>query len=386
MIKLESMVHPLQAKMAQKTKQLADAGRLRQRRVVGAGLIDFSHNDYLGLASCEPMRAAAAKGAERYGVGAKASPLVSGYSQAHQALEQALCQATGHQACLLFCSGFSANSALIETLFDSDNTVVADKLIHASVIDGIKHSGAKLKRFLHNDIESAQRILTKLEPTVVLTESTFSMDGDRAPLNELSALCKQHGSWLIVDDAHGFGITGNGIQVNCNKLSAVSADIADIQVITFGKALGCQGAAVLGSKQVIDYLVANARHYIYSTALSPANAYVALAAINYIQATPTLIDKLNNNIALFRSLYQQSDVSRQYLLADSATPIQPIIIGADSEVVALANKLSKLGFVVGAIRSPTVPKGAARLRITLSATHTSEQITNLVDALSLSLS
>ncbi|MGS0729749.1 aminotransferase class I/II-fold pyridoxal phosphate-dependent enzyme, partial [Shewanella sp. 0m-11] len=212
--------------------------------------------------------------------------------------EQALCEATGHEAALLFCSGFSANNALMKTLFNETDLVLADKLIHASVIDGVQDSGAKLKRFSHNDIDSAKSHLERFSPSALLTESLFSMDGDIAPLAELSALCQQHNAWLIVDDAHGFGLLGeNGLGA-----TRIANDIKiDAQLVTFGKAMGGQGAAILGSQALIDFLVANARHYIYSTALSPAHAVAALAAINMIKQQPERRQKLNDNIACFRA-------------------------------------------------------------------------------------
>ena len=310
--------------------------------------------------------------AKRYGVGSGSSPLVTGYSEAHLALEQRLCKITGHQAALLFCSGFSANTALMKTLFDSSDTVMADKLMHASVIDGLKDSQAQLKRFLHNDIASAERIMNQRVPTALVTESIFSMDGDIAPLSSLSQLCKQNHVCLIVDDAHGFGVQIPPL---------VDAKIADIQVVTFGKALGCQGAAILASQQVIDFLVSNAREYIYSTAISPVNACVALAAVDLIDTDRSLVQRLSDNIGYFRLQCAQADIK----LADSGTAIQPLVLGDVDTTLLVADKLKQLGLWVGAIRPPTVPKGSARLRMTITAMHTRDDIDRLVDGLSTSL-
>ncbi|MBB1438460.1 8-amino-7-oxononanoate synthase [Shewanella sp. SG41-4] len=366
--------HPITLRISEKLAELQAAGLLRQRHVSATSqqstLIDFSHNDYLGLAQEPALAQALHDGATVYGVGSRASPLVSGYSQAHVALEQRLCEITGHQACMLFSSGFSANSALMKTLFNTDDTVIADKLVHASVIDGLKESGSKISRFLHNDINSAARIIERNPNTAVVTESVFSMDGDIAPIAELSDLCKQYGCWLIVDDAHGFGVLPS---------SFVNADNVDIQVVTFGKALGGQGAAILASKEVIDYLVATCREYIYSTALAPANAQLALAAINWQQTHPELLAQLTANIALFRQLALEN----RLCIMSSNTAIQPIMVGDNHQVVAIAKQLKQQGFLVGAIRSPTVPKGQARLRITINAQHQVDDIHALVNALTL---
>lgn len=366
--------HPITLRISEKLAELQAAGLLRQRQVSATSqqstLIDFSHNDYLGLAHEPALAQALYDGATVYGVGSRASPLVSGYSQAHVALEQRLCEITSHQACMLFSSGFSANSALMKTLFNTDDTVIADKLVHASIIDGLKDCGSKISRFLHNDINSAARIIERNPNSAVVTESVFSMDGDIAPITELSDLCKQYGCWLIVDDAHGFGVLPS---------SFVNADNVDIQVVTFGKALGCQGAAILASKEVIDYLVATCREYIYSTALSPANAHLALAAINWQHTHPELLAQLTAKIALFRQLALANKLS----ITSSTTAIQPIMIGDNHQVIAIAQQLKQQGFLVGAIRSPTVPKGQARLRITLNALHKVDDIHALVNALTL---
>jgi len=362
--------HPLTERISNKLADLQAAGLLRQRHVSETKprvMVDFSHNDYLGLAHEPALVQALYAGAQQYGVGSRASPLVSGYNQAHFALEQRLCELTGHQACMLFSSGFSANNALMKTLFSNKDTVLADKLVHASVIDGLKDSGSQIRRFLHNDVISATRLIERNPHTAVVTESVFSMDGDIAPIAELSRLCQQHDCWLIVDDAHGFGVLPS---------SFVNANNVDIQVVTFGKALGGQGAAILASKNVIDYLVATSREYIYSTALSPANAQLALAAINWQQDHPQLLTQLTANIALFR----QVALEHQLEITPSMTAIQPIMIGDNHRVLVIAEHLKQQGFLVGAIRSPTVPVGQARLRITLNAQHQASDICALVSA------
>ncbi|MCL1049232.1 8-amino-7-oxononanoate synthase [Shewanella abyssi] len=370
----------LQARVIDTNRALEEKGLLRKRvkvmldsehancfEVDDLPYINFSSNDYLGLSRSTRVIDALHEGAKAYGVGSVSSPLVVGYNQSHRQLERTLCQATGHEAALLFCSGFSANNALMKSLFNDTDTVLADKLVHASVIDGLQDSGAVLKRFIHNDLVSANTQFEHHSPCALVTESVFSMDGDIAPLAELSALCQQHNAWLIVDDAHGFGVVGEkGLGA-----TALAGDInIDAQIVTFGKALGGQGAAILGSHQLIDYLVANARHYIYSTALSPANAAAVNAAVEILIEQPSLNQQLQRNIDCFIEACQTNNIA----LTGSITAIQPIIIGESTRTLAIAKRLKEHGFWVGAIRPPTVAQGSARLRITLTAEHCPEDI------------
>ncbi|MGI2095410.1 aminotransferase class I/II-fold pyridoxal phosphate-dependent enzyme [Shewanella glacialipiscicola] len=377
----------LETKITARQQALREQGLLRQRKVLsiersldtnastssprfvfeGRAYINFSSNDYLGLSRVPELADALYLGAQAYGVGSGASPLVTGYSEAHFALEYELCALTGHEAALLFCSGFSANTALMKTLFDQQDIVIADKLVHASIIDGLHDSGAQLKRFLHNSLESAERLLVRNQASALITESVFSMDGDCAPISDLSTLCRQHHTWLIVDDAHGFAVLDG---YKNSDATDKAAKLIDVQVVTFGKALGCQGAAILGSQALIDFLVSNAREYIYSTALSPANAALALAAVQYSTAHPELQQKLLANIALFKRLCLDADVP----LLSSDTAIQPLIIGDAQQTLQVAEELRLAGIWVGAIRPPTVPVGSARLRITLTAAHSAEDI------------
>lgn len=375
----------LEAKIAARQQALFEQGLLRQRQTLftdraldvsprflfeGRSYLNFSSNDYLGLSRNPELIEALHTAAQQYGVGGGASPLVTGYSEAHFALEQRLCELTGHQAALLFSSGFSANTALMKTLFDNNDVVIADKLVHASIIDGLRDSGAEFKRFLHNSLESAERLLSRHSASALITESVFSMDGDCAPIAALSALCRQHQAWLIVDDAHGFGVLEGFDHGN-------AAERIDVQVVTFGKALGCQGAAVLGSKALIDFLVSNAREYIYSTALSPVNAALALAATEYCVAHPELRLKLLENIQLFKQLCLEAKVP----LLGSDTAIQPVIIGDTQQTLRISSALKERGIWVGAIRPPTVPVGSARLRITLTASHSASDIAYCVNVL-----
>ncbi len=366
----------LQKKIDAKLPRLSEQSLVRRRFLVdqttysqgnniivcGRNYINFSSNDYLGLAKQAFMTDALIAASSEHGVGSCASPLVTGYHQIHKQLEQTLCDMTGHEAAMLLSSGFSANHGLMTGLFDNNDYVIADKLVHASIIDGLRHSGANFKRFSHNSVSRAQTLLTKQKATALVTESVFSMDGDIAPLRDISDLCKQNDAALIVDDAHGFGVL--------NADSRISAEIADIQVITFGKALGCQGAAILSSKAIIDYLLNHSRDYIYSTALSPVNAAVALAACQHIRNNHHLKQKLHANIELFRKLAFEAGIQ----LMPSETPIQGIIIGEPGQTLEIAEELKNKGIWCGAIRIPTVPRGTDRLRMTITASHTQDQI------------
>ncbi|KFZ38809.1 8-amino-7-oxononanoate synthase [Shewanella mangrovi] len=361
----------------QRQQILRQQGLLRQRQLrspllnqaamICAGeqqLLNFASNDYLGLSFAEEVADALYAGAQQYGVGSTASPLVCGYSQAHYQLEQALCAATGDEAALLFSSGFAANTALLKSLFSEHDVVLADKLIHASMIDGLRDAKVKLKRFPHNDVTAAARLFESSLPLAVLTESVFSMDGDVAPLAELNSLCQQHNCPLIVDDAHGFLLTDT---LNIKPFA---------RLITFGKTLGCQGAAIVGSQTLIDFLVANSREYIYSTALSPACCVAAHIALQLAERG-NLQQDLQHNIHLFRQLATAAGLP----LLPSLTAIQPILIGESDRVLHVAKQLEQRGLLVGAIRPPTVPQGSGRLRITLSARHTAEQVEQLVAAI-----
>lgn len=371
------------ARIAQRQQQLLEQGLLRERKLssitLGSNmlkqeqqtLINFSGNDYLGLSQHKDVINAYISGLTRYGAGSAASPLVTGYSDAHQALEQKLIDVTGFEAALLFCSGFSANNALMKSLFQAGDYLVADKLIHASLIDGILASGARLARFHHNQLDHATFMCKRSPCAAIITESVFSMDGDIAPLQELSTLAKDNHALFIVDDAHGMGVIGE------HGFGASQFAVIDILVVTFGKALGGQGAAILASQPVIDFLVSNARHYIYSTALTPAAAAAVTKSIDMIVTKPELRQQLHRNIAYFKRQAKRLKL----VFLESETAIQPLFIGDDKRAVKISNALKERGILVVAIRSPTVPKGSARLRITLTANHQLSEIDRLLSAL-----
>ncbi|MFQ6371406.1 aminotransferase class I/II-fold pyridoxal phosphate-dependent enzyme [Shewanella sp. YIC-542] len=343
-----------------------DAQNIMPRTVQRQGriLVDFAGNDYLGLSFHPQVIAAQQQALQRYGCGSTASPLVSGYSEAHALLEQQLCRLSGHEAALLLPSGFAGNSALLKTLFSAADTVIADKLIHASMIDALKDHQVKLRRFPHNNLDAAAKLLARFPGSALVTESVFSMDGDSAPLTALAALCQQFDSPLIIDDAHGF-LLSDSLTVQ-----------PFARLVTFGKALGGQGAAILGARALIDFLAANAREYIYSTALAPASCAGVTQALQ-LAASGHLQQRLKQNIELFRQECQRLGIR----LMPSATAIQPLLLGSSERVMQVAGELLQQGFLVGAIRPPTVPQGQGRLRITLSASHQPTQLQALATAI-----
>ncbi|ARU93443.1 8-amino-7-oxononanoate synthase [Tatumella citrea] len=337
--------------------------------------IHFSSNDYLGLSRHPKIIEAWQRGLNRWGAGAGASGHVTGYTPAHQQLEQLLADWLGYGDALLFSSGFAANQALIFALTGQHDRILADKLMHASLLEAAALSPATLCRFRHNSPESLDRLLVRAceGETLIVTEGIFSMDGDSSPLAELRRLADQSSGWLVVDDAHGIGVTGAEGRGSCHQQRIM----ADIQIVTFGKALGVAGAAILCSKQVADYLRQTARHLIYSTAMPPAQADAICCAIALVRQGDELRDQLQQNIAFFR--HQVSGLGWDLLPSDSA--IQPLIIGDNHAALQLSAALRQRGFWINAIRPPTVPAGSARLRITLSAAHQKEQIEQLAEQL-----
>ncbi len=356
---------------AQRARRQSE-GLWRQRRLIepldgrlvrheGREYLQFASNDYLGLAHGGQPEAAQ---------GAGASPLVTGYHPAHQALEARLCALTGYQAALLFSSGFAANSAPFALLAEGDR-VLADKLSHASLIDGALASPATLRRFPHNDMDTLSRWLTgATAPTLVISESVFSMDGDRAPMAELVALCQHHGALSWLDDAHGFGVIGE------RGLGAAEVARPDLLTLTFGKAMGAQGAALLGPAWLIEALLQVSRHYIYSTALSVDQARRVLSQLERA-VQPERRQRLWANVGRFRQQAHKAGLR----LTNADSPIVPVITGDNARTLAAAEGLKRHGIWVPAIRPPTVPAGQGRLRVVINADHTAEDIDRLVAAL-----
>ncbi|EOC1299851.1 8-amino-7-oxononanoate synthase [Cronobacter dublinensis] len=336
---------------------------------------NFSGNDYLGLSQHPALIAAWQQGAEHYGVGSGASGHVSGYSGAHQALENALAQWLGYDRALLFISGFAANQAVVAALMQPQDRLLADRLSHASLLEAASHSPATLRRFAHNSPQALAALLDKPVDglTLAFTEGVFSMDGDLAPLADLAALTQGAQTLLMVDDAHGIGVLGREGRGSCE----VAGVRPDLLLVTFGKAFGLSGAALLCSEPMADYLLQTARHLIYSTAMPGAQAQALRAALTVIREGDDLRARLTRNIARFRAGAAQLPLT----LAGSHTAIQPLIVGENGAALALAAKLRARGCWVTAIRPPTVPPGTARLRLTLSAAHQDSDIDALLEAL-----
>lgn len=348
-------------------------------RVDGQQYLNFCSNDYLGLANHPAVVDAMQQATAEYGAGSGASHLVNGHSHYHHALEEALATFTGRDRALLFSTGYMANMGVISALVGRGDTVFEDRLNHASLIDGGLLSRAQFKRFRHNDCEHLETLLEKPDHKsrrLVVVDGVFSMDGDIAPLPELAELCQHFNTHLMVDDAHGFGVFGeNG--GGCAEHFSLSQQDLPILIGTFGKAFGTFGAFVAGSETLIESLIQFARPYIYTTAMPPAVAAATLASLELIQQDQVRRKKLHQRIAQFKQGCAELGLS----LMPSDSPIQPLVLGDDALVLKVADQLKASGIIVGAIRPPTVPEGSARLRITLSAQHTEEDIQKLLTAL-----
>lgn len=345
--------------------------------VDGQRLLAFCSNDYLGLANHPEVISAWQAGAERWGVGGGASHLVVGHSTPHHQVEEALAELTGRPRALLFSTGYMANLGAITALVGQGDTVLQDRLNHASLLDGGLLSGARFNRYLHNDSASlASRLDKAVGNTLVVTDGVFSMDGDLADLPALADVARGRGAWLMVDDAHGLGTLGaqgGGI------VEHFGLGVADVPVLigTLGKACGTAGAFVAGSEDLIEALVQFARPYIYTTSQPPALACATLKSLELLRRETWRREHLAALIRQFREGAQQIGLQ----LMDSPTPIQPIVIGDSAQALRLSRMLRERGLLVTAIRPPTVPAGCARLRVTLSAAHSEAQVQLLLNAL-----
>jgi 8-amino-7-oxononanoate synthase len=364
-------------------------GRVRQRRTVtrrdgvrcevdGRWLTNFAGNDYLGLSQHFGVVDALQASASRDGVGSGASHLVCGHHANHEALEKELADWLGAPRALLFGSGFLANLAVLQSLLGEDDVCVQDRLNHASLIDAARLAGCKLRRYPHADPEGALRQLRTVPDgaAMIATDGVFSMDGDVAPLRELSLVARVQQALIYVDDAHGVGVVGPDGR-GCVAEAGLDAS-GLVQLATLGKALGGYGAVVLGSEEIIGHLAETARPYIYTTALPPAQAAATLAAVKLARRDHWRREKLQTLVAHFR----QTAMFRDLPLLPSTGPIQPLMCGDEKRATALATALEAQGFWVPSIRPPTVPDGKARLRITLSSLHTQAEVDALIDALS----
>ena len=345
--------------------------------VDGQRLLAFCSNDYLGLANHPEVIAAWRAGAERWGVGGGASHLVVGHSTPHHEVEEAIAELTGRARALLFTTGYMANLGAITALVGQGDTVLQDRLNHASLLDGGLLSGARFSRYLHNDPASlASRLDKAVGDTLVVTDGVFSMDGDLADLPALATVARPQGAWLMVDDAHGFGTLGaNGGGIV--EHFGLGIDQVPVLIGTLGKACGTAGAFVAGSDDLIEALVQFARPYIYTTSQPPALACATLKSLQLLRDERWRREHLGALIRQFRQGAQQIGLA----LMDSPTAIQPILVGDAARTLMLSKMLRERGLLVTAIRPPTVAAGSARLRVTLSAAHSEAQVQLLLNAL-----
>lgn len=359
-----------------RTRGVLDAPCGPEAVVDGQRLIAFAGNDYLGLANHPEVVEALREGASRWGAGAGASHLVSGHQRPHEALEQALAAFTGLARALFFSTGYMANLALLPALAGRGDTLIADRLNHASLVDAALLSRATVRRYPHGDLAAVARMLDAAQGRkVVVTDGVFSMDGDIAPLAELLALCERHDALLVVDDAHGFGVLGEqgrGVLSHCGLASE-----RIVYIGTLGKAAGVAGAFVAGDTDLIEWLMQTGRSYRYTTAAPPALACALLASLGLIEKA----DDRRATLAAHRERLKRGLTGVRWTLMPSHTAIQPLHVGTNAAVLALAGQLRAHGLWVPAIRPPTVPAGTARLRISLSAAHTAGHLDTLCHAL-----
>ena len=346
-------------------------------RLQGREYLNFCSNDYLGLAAHPRVVEAFVQAAATYGVGSGGSHLVCGHSTPHRELEEALAEFTGRPRALLFSSGYAANIGVLTTLLQRGDRVFEDRLNHASLLDGGLYSGARFRRFAHNNVPALAVQMDKADgPALVVVDGVFSMDGDTAPLAELATLCAARDAWLMVDDAHGFGVMGPG---GGGSTEAAGLGVGEVPVLmaTLGKALGTAGAFVAGDELLIEGLIQQARNYIYTTALPPAVAAASLVSLSLLREEAWRRGHLAALISRFRDGAQQLALP----LMPSQSAIQPLLVGDAARALALSARLREQGLLIGAIRPPTVPAGTSRLRITLSAAHTQQQVDRLLEQL-----
>ena len=343
----------------------------------GQPYLSFCSNDYLGLANHPQLVAALQHGAQQYGVGAGAAHLVSGHTRPHERLEQALADFAGKPAVLLFSTGYMANLGVVQALAGKADTVFADKLNHASLNDAMQLSRANIRRYRHNDMAQLGLLLEQTSGgrKLIVTDAVFSMDGDLAVLPEILALCERHDAWLLVDDAHGFGVLGEQGRGSLAHFGIASSRI--IYMATLGKAAGVFGAFVAADRVVIETLLNHAHSYVYTTATPPALAEALLASLQLIEHGDGLRAHLQRLIAQLHSGLRDL----RWQLMPSSTAIQPLLIGDNRATLDLSKQLRERGIWVAAIRPPTVAQGTARLRITLSAAHDAADVTRLIGTL-----
>ncbi len=375
---LHAALEQLKREHLYRTRHVSEGPQGPEIDVDGRRLLSFCSNDYLGLANHPEVIRALQHGAEHYGVGSGAAHLVSGHSAAHHALEEELAVFVQRPRALLFSTGYMANLGVMAALLRRGGAVFEDRLNHASLIDAGVLSGARLLRYTHADAPALEARLAQsaVKQKLVASDGVFSMDGDLAPVPTLAASSARHDAWLMIDDAHGLGVLGrNGGGV----LEHFGLGMAEVPILmgTLGKAFGSFGAFVAGSDELIETLIQRARSYIYTTATPPALAEATRAALRLVQSEGWRRERLSDLVARFRAGAAQLGL----LLAESITPIQPLIVGDAARAVQLSQALNEHGILISAIRPPTVPEGTARLRITFSAVHSEAQVDRLLEAL-----
>lgn len=373
--------------IAEQLAQQQQLARYRQRQCVtevncqnitvgGKHYLNFSSNDYLGLNQHPNILKALQQGIDRYGVCSTGSNLITGYVGVHQALEEKICSWLNKPRCLLFTSGFSANCGFLQAIAKPDMQIWLDKLSHASLIDGALNSPAKVRRFLHNNVEQLARYLADHQDKdqVVVSEGVFSMDGDQAPVAELAKLSQQHQALLYLDEAHSLGVigkTGQGCTANLKGNEHV-----DVVMATFGKAVATSGAFIACDNNMAEYLSNFSRHYIYTTAMSPAMAQATSASIELIQKEHWRREKIEQLSELFIS---KLDCDLDVL--PTASSIHALVIGDEEKTLSVSQQLKKQGYWLSAIRPPTVAKNTSRLRVTICANHNANDISELAETI-----
>jgi 8-amino-7-oxononanoate synthase len=375
---LQGQLDQRRAEHLYRTRLNVASGCSSTLEVDGSRLVNFCSNDYLGLANHSEINQALKKAVEQYGTGSGASHLISGHSTAHQQLEEQLADFTGRPRALLYSTGYMANMGTINALVGRHDLVLQDQLNHASLLDGGHLSRATSQRYKHSDLDNLQQRLEQSSAArkLIVTDGVFSMDGDLAPLAQLSEMAAAHNGWLMVDDAHGFGVLGKQGGGLVEELN-LGCEQVPVLVGTLGKSFGTFGAFVAGSEALIESLIQFSRSYIYTTAMPPAIAAATLTSLKIVREETWRREKLASLIARFRRGAEQIGLQ----LMASSTPIQPVVINDDQKVMQISAALREQGFLVGAIRPPTVPVGSGRLRITLSADHSEQQVDQLLNAL-----
>lgn len=340
-------------------------------------IIDFSNNDYLGLKDHPKLAQSSYRCAQRFGSGSGSSPLISGYTSLHHAVEQQFSDWFGTRRTLLFNSGYCANLGCISALATRQHIILADKLCHASILDGIQLSRAKHKRYQHNNTDHLEALCQRQKPDIIATESIFSMKGHISPIQKIQSIARTHQACLYIDDAHGIGVLGNNGRGITDLLSQKPSDFFCL-TLPLGKAFGTSGCMVIAHDTIIESILQFAKTYCYTTAPPPSACGAIQASLNLVQNEPWRRDKLNQNISNFIYLAKKAGLP---LINSDHTPIQPILIGNEHQVLALQHRLSQKCIRVAAIRPPTVPTNQSCLRISLSCSHTANQIKALVEQL-----